>query len=175
MCSCLDFFCGISSTGTLELNNGLIGASPRHPILRAVIDEIRESHQRSKESSTSLSSILSMSQISSFLGPNVPQDLLREAAAERDPNMLTIENTGPGAFTRVTMGKLCTVSKRDRGKVGRVVLFPPSYFYPLPNTQSPDARKWVTSEYIRERVKEDSRILKGITRAVHLWARSWQK
>ncbi|CAM9490094.1 unnamed protein product [Hapterophycus canaliculatus] len=38
-----EFYAGVSNTGTFELNNGLIGCRPGHPVMRDIVDRIRGS------------------------------------------------------------------------------------------------------------------------------------
>jgi hypothetical protein len=42
ICAICSFFCGMSNTSTCEVNNGIIGSTPFHPILDRINREIRE-------------------------------------------------------------------------------------------------------------------------------------
>ncbi|CAN0053305.1 unnamed protein product [Ectocarpus fasciculatus] len=47
-----EFYAGVSNTGTFELNNGLIGCRPGHPIMRDIVNRIKDSCCCSQPSST---------------------------------------------------------------------------------------------------------------------------
>ena len=73
----VDFFIGVSNTKTLELNNGLIGSVPGHPLLLELIEGI---------------CIDPMATVAALVGQPIPSSF-----------MSTIERTGPGHVTRKTM------------------------------------------------------------------------
>mmetsp|Transcript_6972 Transcript_6972/g.11245 ORF Transcript_6972/g.11245 Transcript_6972/m.11245 type:complete len:291 (-) Transcript_6972:92-964(-) len=110
----------MSNTGCIELNNGLIGSAPEHPILKELIARI--GHQLSvKEATQGASSLLSSMVIGMPLSGSAPKsgiaglDLVGAFLSPADSNVLgkvaghaknmeTIEKTGPGLFTRTVMG-----------------------------------------------------------------------
>merc|ERR1712070_883833 len=73
----IDFFIGISNTKTLELNNGLIGSIPKHPLLLELIKGI---------------CVDPIASVLALVGNPMPSTF-----------MSTIERTGPGHVTRRTM------------------------------------------------------------------------
>ncbi len=87
--------------------------------------------------------------------------------------MATIRQTGPGAFTIAVMDCLMQQQKEPRyemaGCYDHSALFPPSFFYPLPNNVTIKRKCW--SAWLRQ---AERYIVPGVTKAVHLWARTWQ-
>ncbi len=88
-------------------------------------------------------------------------------------DMATIRRTGPGAFTMAVMDYLMQQQKEPRYTTtdlyNHVVIFPPSFFYPLPNNVTMKRNCWST--WLRQ---AEHYIIPGVTRAVHLWAQTWQ-
>lgn len=76
---CYDFYSGLNNCGNIEIANGLIGVSPKHPIMKHCIEKLAASTDTLK---------------------NMPKD---------DPNYLkkafglVISQTGPGFFTKCFM------------------------------------------------------------------------
>ncbi|CAM9368441.1 unnamed protein product [Scytosiphon promiscuus] len=62
-----EFYAGVSNTGTFELNNGLVGCRPGHPIMRDIVERIRGSY-----SSPAPSHLLQSSSSSSETAPAAP-------------------------------------------------------------------------------------------------------
>ena len=82
----------------------------------------------------------------------------------------TIATTGPGMFTRVVLKTLTAQEQQEQEGDGQntttdrfMLVLPPSFFYPLPNTQR-NASRSATHSYVRPE-----------TYAVHHWACSWVK
>ncbi len=85
----------------------------------------------------------------------------------------TIRRTGPGAFTIAVMD--CLMQQKEPGNemagcYDHSALFPPSFFYPLPNNVTIKRNCWST--WLRQ---AEHHIVHGVTKAVHLWARTWQR
>ena len=157
-----EFYTGISNTGTVELNNGLIGAVAGHPILKALINSIADQHKHDAGRSELMSMGLQKAQAT----PS-PLDIIAQMAGSgassiknmfATPTCSTIERTGPGLFTRTVMQQLAQVKSHQKEKVA---VFPATFFYPMPNNVE---SKCDPSSFVRPE-----------TFALHHWARSWQK
>jgi hypothetical protein len=165
-----EFYTGISNTGTVELNNGLFGAIPEHPILADLIHEISKWHNHSQ--------LLSTNDFGSTAKHNSPLALIAEMAgpvraaalthAFCKTALTTIECTGPGLFTRIFMRHLLQKNGGDVGEVRKynevsakykIAALPASFFYPMPNNEgNSNPQEFIQPESF----------------AVHHWARSWQ-
>lgn len=81
--------------------------------------------------------------------------------------METITRTGPGLLSRHLFQSLLNPQPSDSGgDGGDVLILPPLWFYPMPNSAMhagrPDPE--VKARYVHP----------AITRTIHYWARSWQ-
>jgi hypothetical protein len=116
---------GISNTGTVELNNGLVACRAKHPLMKRLISsigaEFRRRGQLEKLALLTNGKANSSSKISSSSSSNDPMALIAMMAGlgggtnapaepQKDPkqeqheaNMATITRTGPGIFTRTFM------------------------------------------------------------------------
>ncbi len=115
------FFAGTIFNDTPEINNGLMGSIPGHPLLRRLIEA------------------------------------LSEPIMTKDTGVI-LEKSGPQFLTKHFYASLESLGAKD-------VVFPSSYFYPLPNyvkkgTVPPEAMK----EYARE-----------WSLAIHYWETSWAR
>jgi mannosyltransferase OCH1-like enzyme len=165
------FYAGWSNTGTIELNNGIFGAAPKHPILQSMIDSIHNSCALIPNNTTSESSgINNIAQVNSFLAGFLDGDgaaSLVQATKHQPTNkwnvlMETIERTGPGLFTRHVLNHLVKTATQH-GDILPVIIAPMAVLYPVPNNVGP--------------VTEDIRracVIPGTTLAIHHWAKSWQ-
>ena len=196
----LSFYTGFSNTATVELNNGIIGSVPGHSILRKLVDSISKLPPRKVKPElsgdycprdASASGGVEMlggmiyghadhgtrnnvnGLLASMLGGGETSAKLAEALKPGEPTkwakcMSTIERTGPGLFTRIVLGYLaspkCGDSAAKGADGGAVVVLPSQAFYPVPNTVSV-----ITPEILNECSH------KGVTLAVHHWAKSWQR
>jgi mannosyltransferase OCH1-like enzyme len=160
------FYAGISNTGTVELNNGLIGAQAQHPILAKLIKVIGVQHSSSTQT-TSIENLVGLNAknspfalIAQMAGPISTSTL---AKCVSDSSSSTIERTGPGLFTRTVMGHI--MSNSGGASIPEdTAVFPPSFFYPMPNNVAsyprphPDSHEFLQPESF----------------ALHHWACSWQ-
>mmetsp|Transcript_1224 Transcript_1224/g.3672 ORF Transcript_1224/g.3672 Transcript_1224/m.3672 type:complete len:153 (+) Transcript_1224:463-921(+) len=112
-------FAGFSNVGHVEINNGLIGAVPGHPILLACLRDLNRAPP------------------TDLLGPVlafVDDPSLKRALAAHDA-AATIQRTGPGFFTRL----FCRHLGPD------ALCLPPTVFYPAPNhADAPDLRDFAS-------------------------------
>jgi len=115
-----EFYTGVNRDN-LWLLNGLIGAKPGHPVLKACIDNLKTD--------------------------KVDYDAFR-----------IMEQTGPYYFTRVF---LATAPSCQQSKIA---IFPPTFFYPLPNSISLDAAG-----------EEKQRFVRPESMCIHYWSCSWMR
>jgi hypothetical protein len=107
----LDFYCGASHTGCIEVNNGLFGCRENNVVVESLMKEIHTwfgQHQRP------------LSLISSFMG---------DATTSLLTDMDICRQTGPGLWTRV-LGRALL----NHGLPETFVIFPHNVFHPMPNT-----------------------------------------
>ncbi|KAL7488021.1 hypothetical protein ACHAW6_013610 [Cyclotella cf. meneghiniana] len=189
----LQFFCGESNTGCLELNNGLMACRKQgHPILWEMMRSIQTYCD-----GLMMSGLNTLRQVDSFhalLSPYLDVGTLHslqesrcEEVTTRPSAMNVIEYTGPGLLTRTVCRWLCDddrdrnvdnpgVEKDESADFGvqtsccdkrfdtsQVMVLQRDVFHPFPN----HLRRDYTS-----RVREF--IIPEVTVAVHLWGCSWQ-
>ena len=136
----VDLYTGRSNTAAaIELNNGLIGATKRHPLLMAAIRKIAAEHSRDSAMSSTQGAAL----IAKFMGVGAGGggagggeggsggdggDLLSLLSGGAgggggdgggggggvDGASRTLNRTGPGMWTRLVLGSLCEVRGRTR-------------------------------------------------------------
>jgi len=155
------FFAGLSSTLTLEINNGIIGSIPYHPLLEILINSIKtQPVDISKPTTTAfknqISSFLSNDEISVF-------DSILTSATNNDKYMKTIRETGPGLFTKTIFDIFF-----DSVVSNEIVIFPKNIFSPVPNTYR------VNLSNDEEVSNLKSRYVDIDTIAIHWSQRSWQ-
>ena len=178
----LQFFCGQSNTGCLEINNGLMASCKSgHPILIKMMCSVQ----------TYCNSFLLQSKagqvnrihtvLSSFLSDEILSAMQDNQELVSNPSSMdVIEHTGPGLLTRTVFRWLCNDAHGDNidsisakiniinsstpsYDVPQVMVFNSNVFHPLPNHFRKDYA-----------TKLEDFIVKGITVAVHLWGCSWQ-
>jgi hypothetical protein len=169
----VSFFAGVSNTGTVELNNGLIGAAPRHRLLARLIEAVRPD-----SGVAALRSVLAAgggAELVASLDAALGGGTTHTAGAGSS----TIARTGPGLFTRVFME---AVSPSRAALVGgpsgadgatptsaaalpllEAVALPCSFFYPMPNGQPQATAAGQRAHFVRPE-----------TFALHHYACSWQ-
>jgi hypothetical protein len=181
----VQFFCGESNTGCLELNNGLMACCiGGHPIVWEMIQSVQTYCknllgaptilQTEVDSiKTALSSFLDMETLNAMQG-------IRLARPELTPShMDVIENSGPGLLTRAVFRWLCndergteicesgTINEHNNSnkyfRVSQVVVFSSDVFHPFPNHLRKDFES-----------KPHEFIIPDVTISIHLWACSWQ-
>ena len=207
---CCSFYAGWSNTGTIELNNGIFGAMPNHVVLQEMIQSIHRNHdkeiskqQQQQQQEKEKLKQQQMSQVNSllagFLGNAQDAAHFMEATMPSDTNnkwsrlMKTIEQTGPGLFTKHVLNYMALVTGNGGNEGGGggggsneesketskkqsvatetgppvmapVVVLPMAVFYPVPNNVG------VVTEEIRKK-----HVVPGKTLAIHHWAKSWQQ
>lgn len=140
------FVAGISNTGVIELNNGLIGCVPGHAIMYECIQGIK------KNWATKARQESAMSLVMKFMSPDSLSSTIQ------DP-IETITLTGPGMFTKVVFGHI----DQAQGECNDIMLYPPTFFYPLPNNERDLA------------LNERYSFLRPESVAVHHWACTWNE
>jgi Glycosyltransferase sugar-binding region containing DXD motif len=118
----LEFYCGASHTGCMEVNNGLFGCRADNFVMRCIMQDI---HMWFRQQGRP------MSLVSSFLG-NSTTSLLT--------NIDICRHTGPGLWTKV-LGRLLVENKMPKTSI----IFPHQVFHPMPNT---DRHRELTHEQI---------------------------
>ena len=117
-----NFYCGCSNTGCVEVNNGLMGCVSSHPLVRIMMEDIREWFDRSGlgERNSQITSakkgdenLLSMSLLASFLDESSVLALQNASDIEQRPSTTDIlRHTGPGLLTRSLYNALVNVTHR---------------------------------------------------------------
>jgi len=109
------FFAGISNTATIEINNGLIGSVPNHPILLEIVEKLGANFVTTEEKEPARPSfdvatatlqnpvalLSSLGMASAFLEKDDEQSVNK--IIKNETSTQTIERTGPGFFTRAVM------------------------------------------------------------------------
>jgi hypothetical protein len=175
----VQWFAGLSNVAGVEVNNGLMGSIPNHPLTESLLVKLEASEKPKQAVPSRLSQLLSFGSggndtLASFLDESdrAAIDKHNEAAVPKNDKhaeaMATIARTGPGFLTRAIFEGVNQRSLIEQG----IVVFPPTVFHAMPNNarQSTDASSttgngdaddsW--SSYVRPE-----------TVAVHLWAASW--
>ena len=184
------FYVGWSNTGTIEINNGIIGSIPNHPILQSVVEAIqKQSVLVSKKEVSSVSAVSSL--LAEFLRQESVINLVAATTENEVENnkweelMGTIERTGPGLITRHVLRYMVKREedeadgggdkKEDKSVAGRkdpvqtkislspIIVLPMTYLYPVPNNVG------VVTEQLRRNHVDSEKTL-----AIHHWAKSWQ-
>jgi hypothetical protein len=184
----LQFFCGESNTGCLELNNGILACRRHgHSIIREMMQSVHGYCERLLlESNVTPSRNDSLNaMLSPFLDAETWNAMQKSQKVTSSPTpMSVIEHTGPGLLTRTVCRWLCNggrvelcVQKEDAGDAcgmqndydstnldaSQVMVFHRDVFHPFPN-------------HLRHDVATRLRgfIVPDVTIAVHLWGCSWQ-
>lgn len=169
----VQFFCGASNTGCVELNNGMMACQKGgHPILTEMIDSIRDYFDNELAKETTQEAAVSM--LSSFLDATTLNALKStQSAFETLSPMDVIEHTGPGLLTR-SVCRWLVRNKECEHSASTVIVFPSHVFHPFPNHLrnnhlSVDGDDETTAQKLLM-----SFVNPIETRAVHLWGCSWQ-
>jgi hypothetical protein len=173
----LQFFCGESNTGCVELNNGIMACCKGgHPIVWEMMQSVETYYITllSEDKPQLISSVQSL--LFSFLDSETDAFQVSQSGKVPSP-MEVIEHTGPGLLTRKVFRWLCgaqrnyttDVSADEDGSIGKmfdasqVMVFKKDIFHPFPNFLRQDRS-----------TKLDKFIVSDVTIAVHLWGCSWQ-
>mmetsp|Transcript_13836 Transcript_13836/g.20704 ORF Transcript_13836/g.20704 Transcript_13836/m.20704 type:complete len:308 (+) Transcript_13836:43-966(+) len=172
------FFTGLSNCSVVEVNNGIIGCVPGHPLMRNIIQSLHKEEQTLSAIQQIPASI--WSGISSFLVPHStpspdtssPIDIgnhVFDACRNTKENdySFTITHTGPGLITKHIAEYIESTAE---GNGDGVVIFNRDVFHPVPNSVQIDIR----NAYERKRYR-DMYVVSENTIAIHWWQRSWQK
>lgn len=145
-------YTGISNTGTVELNNAVIGSCPQHPVIRDCIERCRTNCKAFAMQQKMLS------RLQGALNATVLQQMLK--SKQSGAAMGTIDRTGPAMITRAFMKYL-----HSSAVPTDVVALPPTYFYPLPNNLRHGG---AVEQRMQTYAKPESLCM-------HHWAATWQK
>lgn len=176
----LQFFCGQSNTGCLELNNGLMASCSWHPILKKMMRSVQIYYNDILLKKTTAQANRVQNLLSSLLNDETLSSLQNIQESVGDPSpMDVIEHTGPGLLTRTVFRWLCDESLRSKKSVStkinitdsstpnynvsQVMVFKSNVFHPFPN----HLRKDYATEL-------QNFLVQGVTVAAHLWGCSWQ-
>lgn len=184
----LQFFCGASNTGCVELNNGLMACRRGgHPVLWRMMDYIHSwcTEQLPSGKAPSASSHIDTgmtSLLSSFLdttSANTLRSVERDSASSSP--MDVIEHTGPGLLTRTVC---CWISDeqrkgvyadgRTRFDVSQARVYPFHAFHAFPNHLRRDLSLGDEKSQCEKMALLKSFIVPRKTVAMHLWGCSWQ-
>ncbi|KAL9184997.1 hypothetical protein ACHAXT_002774 [Thalassiosira profunda] len=178
----VQFFCGASNTGCIELNNGLMACRKGgHPILSTMIDSLHEYFGGILASQTAQQQNPISSLLSSFLDTTSANALeLTQSSTTTVSPMDVIRETGPGLLTRsVCRWLVSNSSGSDESNVSQVAVFPSCTFHPFPNhlrhtlaSANADSNGTDSSGPL---CSLDAFVVPNVTKAVHLWGCSWQK
>lgn len=193
------FYAGFSHTGTVELNNGVIGSAPGHRLLTALIERIdvehgarqEEQQRRAQEQARRQAQLAS---IMGFLGQReaaamqgvvakgkwymsklVCVDVAGDLILPTQPTTAEGHQAAMATIERTGPGLFTRVCAEHllsdtNDKDGSILLLPPQWFYALPNTES----RAVAHEGRADQQRRALFVAPGVTHAVHHWARSWQ-
>jgi len=140
-------FAGISNTGTVEINNALIGSVPKHPMIENCLNSIKLSKECNAE------------------------------GVFQSDAMKIISRTGPGHFTRCFMEFVESIAEvnqsthDEKGNSGNeqcimrnIIALPCGFLYPFPN-------------HLRSMKSRGDRMIfvRPETLAMHHWESSWQE
>lgn len=175
---CFDFYCGCSNTGCVEINNGLIGSKPNHPLLTKMMKEINSWFEKGnfhvgEEEQELNPSSESVSFLASFLDDASTSALQRAGGLQHQPSDSDIiKYTGPGLITRAVCEAL---ARNENGSIideeinGLVAVLPSSVFHPFPNIMRGKLAKGASFTDELKRF-----VVPMKTKALHLWGCSWQ-
>lgn len=143
------FYTGVSNVGVFELNNGLFAASPAHPLMRFLCENVaRPWPEWGKQDVDPREAVAYQLEQSGMLGVSL---------APTTGHAAFLATTGPGFFTRAVMRGISCQDFAARP----VAVFPPDVFYPLPNSS-------------RELPYEDRKAQAAeASLAMHHWFKTW--
>ena len=141
-----EFYAGFSNSGTVEINNALMAATPRH----SLIYEARKLLKQRCHKSAMMHSIMRVTDpVLPFLS-SMEKSTVIECSRQLEASTIT-RDSGPGSFTIACMNALQSATS------GNVMLYPNRYFYPVSNSGS-QHHSSLDQSY-----------------AIHHWACSWQR
>lgn len=164
------FFCGMSNTGVVEINNGIIGCTANHPLMQSIVNSVK---YKDSEAQDKAIGTLQMTGIMSFLS-STDMSSFQNVITNESPQQI-ITATGPGMFTRSVSEYLVNSrSSAPSDPFSRVlfdttVVFPVHVFHPVPNFVKVDIEDSTHMDLLKnEHVLEN-------TVAIHWWQCSWQE
>ena len=159
--------CGASSTGCVEINNGLILSSPQHNLIWQMMQDIHTWYQEYSSSlllqQTTTIHDTPLQLVASFLDESSRMALQQGTKQRRLGPMDVIRHTGPGLWTRVIGAALLEYETTNNDTA--VLVLPSRVFHPVPNDF---AKRGI------EKKDMNAFVVPGETRAIHLWCSSWQ-
>lgn len=173
----VQFYCGASNTGCIEINNGIIGSKRYHPLIMHMKQKIKDWNRDRIEASRTARNESScnndmMAMITGFLGEESTEQChsFAQSLNKLSP-MEIISSSGPGLMTR-TLFECFRNNQFEFGNYEkeRVVVLPFHYFHALPNEiklETMENREETPSSILDRHISDE-------TCAVHLWGCSWQ-
>lgn len=170
----IQFFCGESNTGCLELNNGMMACCRSgHPIILNMMQSVK-TYCTSLSSENNTTHAPQMEPVQTLLSSFLDGEALKavkDSLNEKIPSAMdVIEHTGPGLLTRTVFRWLGERGRRrnitrlaDDNDASQVMVFKRDVFHPFPNHLRKDCASKVHEFIVPE-----------VTTAVHLWGCSWQ-
>jgi hypothetical protein len=167
------FFCGranVTAMSSIEINNGLIGSVPNHPVVNNFIEAAI-----TKLSIATVPPIVSNNAILGFL--DVADQMRVFNVAKESAAVDTISHTGPGMITRVLCDYVIGITNngqsdnRDENisSVDNIVVLPPHVLNPLPNNE-----RVVLEDSLPPRTVLEKWCTDDATLAVHYWQCEWK-
>mmetsp|Transcript_90601 Transcript_90601/g.242665 ORF Transcript_90601/g.242665 Transcript_90601/m.242665 type:complete len:168 (-) Transcript_90601:40-543(-) len=142
------FFTGMSNVGAVEVNNGLIGAAPKHPLTLRLLELVGKPWP--EWGGVDVDPAQAAAHV---MAQQMPELAAVLAGGEAAPFIAT---TGPGFFTR------CLMQQSMSSWQGDVAILPAQYFYPLRNSDRADIDAVAAAVASNEAY------------AVHHWCRTWE-
>uniref|UniRef100_A0A7S2RQY1 JmjC domain-containing protein n=1 Tax=Mucochytrium quahogii TaxID=96639 RepID=A0A7S2RQY1_9STRA len=112
----VEFACGFSNVGAVELNNALIISTPGHRVLADLVAEVGETSLQNGR----IQNVFAL--VQDYIGVD------EKIPSFSSTSMRVIETTGPGLFTKVVMNDI--LQNNDN----TTLVFGPVLFYPVANT-----------------------------------------
>ncbi len=180
-------FAGLSHATVLEINNGILGCIPNHPLLVQITDNIASNLSILPTKQRSVLTVANMTGVWAFLDEKQCSEQ-RQAISnlgKHDEAMRVIASTGPGMLTRRIYDFLkdnaLHTNASCRGENGsRLLILPSAVFHPVPNDISVDVGIDCYDDALRcqqnmaAMAELKAAWLRQETVAVHWWQRSWQ-
>lgn len=195
LCVRCSLFAGASNTSAMEVNNGLVGCVPHHPVVEALLDLIaKETTVDAAGTAAPIQTTVGTARVDTSIFQSFLSDAdnhaMIAALSTSDDFMRTIRATGPGLFTRTiyrclsspapptaAAARKCASDHADL--IESVLILPFRAFTPVPNSigrvnlQDREVTAALKRQHLVNPAKGASETFET-TYAVHWWQRSWQ-
>lgn len=170
-----NFFVGLAcdDSNKIEINNGIIGSTPAHPLIYYMNKSIQEHYceipvNRPAQQFLSLTTNL----FDSFLPTQEIEKL--QTINNNAAAMETIRNTGPGLLTSCLSNYIKKENVQNNNLCKNLGILPKKVFHAIPNNESVSLGTDKLSLNKRNQLKEKY-VDVNTSIAVHWWQRTWQK